>query len=136
MESVSHRGKVVQVTPEYTTVEIISSSACSACHASGLCGISEFTKKAVEVRSRAWEDFQPGEEVYVLLKASMGHKAVWLAYVAPLIVLVAVLMGSLALGAGELTAGLVAIAGIALYYLFLWLFRDRLRNEYVFTIER
>ena len=42
----------------------------------------------------------------------------------------------LALGAGELAAGLGAIAGVALYYLFLWLFRNRLRNEYVFTIER
>ena len=40
MEKVSHRGRVVQVTPEFTTVEIISSSACSACHASGLCGAS------------------------------------------------------------------------------------------------
>ncbi|MBR4134498.1 MAG: SoxR reducing system RseC family protein [Bacteroidales bacterium] len=136
METVSHRGKVVQVTPESTTVEIISSSACSACHASGVCGMSEYTKKAVEVPTRAWENFTPGEEVNVVLKASMGHKAVWLAYVLPLLVLVAVLMGTLALGAGELTAGLGAIAGVALYYLFLWLFRDRLRNEYVFTIER
>ena len=49
---------------------------------------------------------------------------------------VAILMGTLALGAGELAAGLGAIAGVALYYLFLWLFRNRLRNEYVFTIER
>jgi len=136
METVSHRGKVVEVTPSFTKVEIISSSACSACHASGICGISEYTRKAVEVPTRAWDDFKPGEEVNVLLKASMGHKAVWLAYVVPLLVLVAVLMGSLALGAGELAAGLGAIAGVALYYLFLWLFRDRLRSEYVFTIER
>jgi sigma-E factor negative regulatory protein RseC len=136
MESVSHKGKVVEVTPSFTTVEIISSSACSACHAAGLCGISEFTKKAVQVPTRTWYDFQPGEEVNVVLKASMGHKAVWLAYVAPLLVLIAVLMGALALGAGELLAGLGAVAGIAVYYLFLWLFKDKLRSEYVFTIER
>ena len=136
METVSHKGRIVQVTPEFTTVEIISASACSACHASGLCGMSEYTKKAVEVPTRAWENYQPGEEVNVLLKASMGHKAVWLAYVAPLVVLVAVLGLSLAAGAGELAAGLGALGGVALYYLFLWLFRDRLRNEYVFTIER
>ena len=136
MEAVSHRGKVVEVTPSFTTVEIISSSACSACHASGICGISEYTKKAIEVPTRAWDDFQPGEEVNVRLKASMGHKAVWLAYVVPLFILVAVLMGLLALGAGELAAGLGSIAGVALYYFFLWLFREKLRNEYVFTIER
>ena len=135
MESISHRGRIVRVTPEVTTVEIISSSACAACHASGVCGMSEYTKKAIEVRTRAWDSFEPGQEVNVVLKASMGHKAVWLAYVVPLLVLLAVLLGSLALGAGELAAGLGGIVGVGLYYLFLWLFRDRLRNEYVFAIE-
>ena len=135
MESISHRGMIVKVTPEFTTVEIISSSACSACHASGICGMSEYTKKAIEVPTRAWDSYEPGQEVNVVLKASMGHKAVWLAYVAPLCVLLAVLLGSLGLGAGELAAGLGAIGGVAVYYLFLWLFKDRLRNEYVFAIE-
>ena len=135
MESISHRGRIVRVTPEVTTVEIISSSACAACHASGVCGMSEYTKKAIEVRTRAWDNYEPGQEVNVVLKASMGHKAVWLAYVVPLLVLLAVLLGSLALGEGELAAGLGSIVGVGLYYLFLWLFRDRLRNEYVFAIE-
>ena len=135
MESISHRGRIVKVTPEFTTVEIISSSACSACHASGICGMSEYTKKAIEVPTRACDSYEQGQEVNVVLKASMGHKAVWLAYVAPLCVLLAVLLGSLGLGAGELAAGLGAIGGVAVYYLFLWLFKDRLRNEYVFAIE-
>ena len=135
MESISHRGRIVKVTPEFTTVEIISSSACSACHATGICGMSEYTKKAIEVPTRAWDHYETGQEVNVVLKASMGHKAVWLAYVAPLGVLLAVLLGALGLGAGELAAGLGAIGGVAVYYLFLWLFKDRLRNEYVFAIE-
>ena len=135
MERISHKGRVVKVTPEFTTVEIVSQSACSACHASGLCGLSEYTKKAIEVPTRAWDRYEPGQEVNVVLKASMGHKAVWLAYVAPLVVLLGVLLATLGLGAGELAAGLGALVGVALYYLFLWLFRDRLRREYIFTIE-
>ena len=135
MESVSHKGRIVSVTPEFTTVEIISESACSACHASGLCGMSEYTKKAIEVPTRAWDRFEPGQEVNVVLKATMGHKAVWLAYVAPLLVLLAVLAGALSAGVGELAAGLGALGGVAFYYLFLWLFREKLRREYVFTIE-
>ena len=52
------------------------------------------------------------------------------------LVLMAVLLGLNAAGLGELASGLAAIAAVGVYYLFLWLFRDRLRNEYVFTIER
>lgn len=135
MESVAHKGKITSVTPQLTTVEIISESACSACHAKGLCSMSESTAKLIEVPTRGWDTYEVGQEVNVVLKASMGHKAVWVAYVAPLIVMVAVLMTMLALHAGELAAGLAAIGGIALYYSVIWLLRDRLRDEYIFTIE-
>jgi sigma-E factor negative regulatory protein RseC len=135
MESVSHKGRVVQVTPSVTTVEIISESACSACHAAGLCGMSEYTKKAIEVPTRAWDRLEPGQEVNVVLRAAMGHKAVWLAYVAPLLVLLLVLLVALAAGVSELAAGLGAIGGVAVYFLCLWMFRKKLRNQYIFTIE-
>ena len=135
MESVSHKGRIVKITPQFTTVEIVSRSACSSCHAAGLCGMSEYTKKAIEVPAHAWDCYEVGQEVNVVLKASMGHKAVWLAYVTPLMVMVAVLLGLLAAGAGELTAGLGSIAAVAVYYGVIWLLRDRLRNEYIFEIN-
>ena len=71
----------------------------------------------------------------VVLKATMGLKAVWLAYFLPLVVLLGVALGLIALGVGEVAAGLAGLGAVALYYLVLWLLRDRLRNEYVFTIQ-
>ena len=76
-----------------------------------------------------------GDQVEVVLKASMGMKAVWLAYCIPLVVLLAVILGLMALGVAEVPAGLAGIAAVALYYLVLWLLRDRLKNEYIFTIK-
>jgi hypothetical protein len=35
----------------------------------------------------------------------------------------------------ELLLGLVAIAGVAVYYFGIWLFRDKLSNEIVFYIR-
>lgn len=135
MEKISHKGKIISITPEYTTVEILSESACASCHAKGLCGMSEVERKAIEVPTRGWDNFTVGQEVSVALKASMGHKAVWLAYVAPLIVMMAVLLGLFTAGVGELASGLASIAAVGVYYFCIWLFRERLRNEYVFSIE-
>ena len=132
---ISHRGRIVSITPELTTVEIVSESACAACHAKGLCSLGDSTVKQVELPTRGWDSYAVGQEVNVVLRASMGHKAVWLAYVLPLIVMVAALLGTLSAGGTELVAGLVAIGAVALYYLGVWLLRDRLRNEYVFTIQ-
>lgn len=131
---ITHIGRVASITPELTTVEIVSESACSACHAKGLCGASESTTKTVSVATKPWDSFNVGDEVTVTLKTSMGHKAVWIAYVAPLAVLVAVLLGSTGAGAGELAAGLLAIGAVAIYYFVIWLLRGRLQNEYKFNI--
>ena len=130
-----HTGKVVSMTPKTTTVQIVSQSACSECHAAGLCGLSEYTEKAIEVPTRPSATYGVGDEVQVVLKASMGFKAVWIAYFLPLVVLLAVALGLIALGVPEVVSGLAGIGAVALYYLGVWLLRDRLRNEYVFTIQ-
>lgn len=134
-EEISHSGIIRSITPETTVVEIVSHSACSSCHAKNLCGVGDSVTKEIEVPTSGWDNYNIGDEVEVVLKASMGHKAVWIAYAVPLVVLVVALFAATACGAGELVAGLCAIAAVALYYLVIWAFRDRLRNEYVFTIR-
>lgn len=136
MGDISHSGRIVEITPDFTTVEIVSESACSACHAKGLCGVSESTVKAVQLPTRGWDNYKVGDEVQLVLKASMGHKAVWLAYVIPLLVLLTVLLTLLFCGAGELTSALAGFGAVAAYYLVLWLCRKRLQNEYIFNIKQ
>ena len=54
-----------------------------------------------------------GDEVQVVLKASMGFKAVWLAYFLPLVVLLAVALGLIVLGVSEVAAGLAGLGAVA-----------------------
>lgn len=132
---ISHEGRIVEITPEYTRVMIVSKAACASCHAKGLCGLGEIKDKYVEVPTRGWDNYKVGDDVVVTLKASMGHKAVWLAYVAPLAIMMAVILVLVQTGHSELTAGLCSIAGIAVWYFIIWLLRDKLRNEYNFNIK-
>lgn len=134
-EEVNHKGKVIKMTPQVTTVAILQDGACAGCHAAGLCGMAEVAEKAVEVPTDPYAGYGVGDEVSVVLKASMGMKAVWLAYFIPLLVLLAVILGLIGLGVAEVPAGLAGIAAVAVYYLLLYLFRDKLRNEYIFTIK-
>ena len=135
-ETVSHIGKVISADPQFIQVEIVSESACGACHAKGLCGVGEQKVKQVSVPTPVSPFYEVGEEVFVDLKASMGHKAVWIAYALPLVVLLAVIGILLRAGTGELTAGLGGIAAVAVYYLCIWLLRRRLRDQYIFTIRK
>ena len=134
-EQVKHKGKVVSITPQLTTVEIVSHAACSECHAASVCGLSEYTEKAIQVPTSPYSKYGVGDEVQVVLKASMGMKAVWIAYFLPLMILLGVALGLIALGVSEVWAGIAGIAAVSVYYFVIWLLRDRFRNEYVFSIE-
>lgn len=134
-ESISHKGVVIKVTPQVTTVSFTQHGACSQCHAAPLCGMGDMAQKVVEVPTDPYTKRQVGDEVDVLLKASMGFKAVYLAYLIPLLIILAVILGLLALGVQEVVAALAGLGAVALYYLLLWLFRSKLQNEYVFVLS-
>lgn len=135
MEEIRHRGKIVDIDPVVTKVEILRTSACSACHAKELCGFSEEEKRIVDVATSGFDPHQIGEEVTLCMKKSMGMKAVWIAYVIPLVILVISVLVLSAFGLGELAMGLGAIAAVALYYVVILCFRDRLSNEFIFYIK-
>ncbi len=96
--------------------------------------MGDVAEKVVELPTDPYNKHAVGDEVEVLLKASMGFKAV--AYLIPLVILLAAILGLMALGVGEVVAGLSGIAAVAVYYFLLWLFRGKLQTEYVFTIKR
>ena len=135
-DEISHPGKVLEITPSQILVQIEARSACASCHASALCGMSESEQKIIGVPATLKDSYLPGQEVDVVLKASMGHKAVWLAYCIPLVVLLAVMFTALKTGASELAAAGMGLLATAAYYFVIWLLRDRLRTEYNFIIRK
>ncbi len=135
-ELISHKGSVVSADSKKVSVEIVSESACAACHAAGLCGMSESRKKIVEVPAPAGMEYFPGQEVEVCLAPKTGLKAVLLSYVLPVMFLLILILSLSLIGLGELAAGVISILGVALYYLILYLFKDRLAEGYEFFIRR
>jgi sigma-E factor negative regulatory protein RseC len=132
---IMHSGKILEINPDFTTVQIIVSSACATCHAKSMCGMSEDEEKVIMVPTDPYADHQVGDEVQVMTKMTMGLKAVWISYVIPLAILMILILSLSSVIGNELLLGLVAIAGVALYYFFIWLFRDKLSNEFVFYIK-
>ena len=135
-DEIAHEGRIMEINPEFTTVEILSSSACASCHAKGLCGMSEEEKKLIMVPTDPYTVYEEGEIVDVMTKKSMGLKAVWISYVIPLVILLILILSLSPVIGNEAYTGLAAIGGVALYYFIIWLIRDRLENEFVFYIKQ
>lgn len=136
---ITHKAKVIDMTPDFTTIEIMVSSACSECHAKGLCGVSESEEKVISLPTDPYATYNVGDEVILATKKSMGFKAVWISYVIPLAVLMILILSLLSIfedvQCKETIAGLGSLAGVGVYYFVIWLLRDRLKNEFVFYIK-
>ena len=138
-ERIEHEGRVIAVDKDYISVEIVNKSACAACHAKAVCGASDEAVKVVEVAQDVTtlaEDYQVGETVNVVMRSAMGTQAVWLAYVVPLILLMASILVFSLCGAGELLMGLGSLGVVALWYLGVFLMRDKISKIFIFSIEK
>lgn len=132
---ITHTGKIMEITPDFTTVQIVVSSACASCHAKSLCGMSEDEEKIIMLPTDPYATYNVGDEVQVYTKMSMGLKAAWISYVIPLAILMILILSLSAVIESEALRALAAIGGVGVYYFFIWLFRERLANEFVFYIK-
>lgn len=135
-KNVSHKGTIVEIAEGNIKVEIINKSMCAACHAKGFCSAGDSKDKIIDVAYYNNGEFSLGDEVEVTMKRSMGFKAVWISYVIPLAILMIFLLTLQGLGFCELHAGLAAAGAVCVYYLVVYLFRDKIADKFVFTIAK
>lgn len=133
---VTQEGVIIEVTATSALVEIESRGACASCQLNGSCVGSESECKIVEVALTPYQHYQIGERVAVKMEHSMGFKAVWIAYVLPLILLILTMVILSTVGVNELYIAIVTIGVITLYYIGLSLFRNHLNKDFTFKIEK
>lgn len=131
--SIAHKGVVRTITNDMITVAIATESACGDCHAKNICGFSEVSEKIVHVSNNGSQNVQIGDEIQVTMDSSLGTKAVLLAYIIPLFILIASLFFFLQIST-ELVAASVAIALVVCYFLILHKKRNQLERKFSFSI--
>ena len=129
-----HRGTVESVTNDTVIVSVMPESACAGCHAKSICG-EHGEKREIVVKTPYAAEYIPGERVIVALEHNrMGLISVVWSYVLPLIILVGVLFGARAFGVEDGIAALSSMAAITLYYVTLYLMRNKFDKKIKFTI--
>lgn len=138
-KEILHTGRIVEIGPQVISVEIVNKSACATCHAKGVCGASDEQVRIIDVPQTITtrvEDYRVGEEVSLRLSQSLGLRAVFIAYVVPLMVLMASILVLSATQLQQLYVGIFSLAAVAVYYIFVAIFRDKLEKVFTFSIEK
>ena len=134
-ETISHEGVVTKITDDELEIKILAQSACAACHAKSACGMGEQAEKILTVPRPKGKDFAIGQKVNVRMVIGQGNKAAVLAYLIPILLLLAVLFVCLGLGLNEGIAAPISIVALIPYYIVLYLRRDKLKNRFSYIIE-
>ena len=132
---IDHAGVIDRIEGDRARVRIMSESACASCHAKGACSAADQEEKYIDVPLEE-NNYQTGDAVRVEVSRNLGMKAVALGYVYPFLLLMAVLVGMLALGVPELKSGLFALLSLVPYYLLLYLFRNRIDSNFTFSLKK
>ena len=139
---IKHDGIIIALNEDGTAlVRIVQTSACAACKAKAMCASAESAEKEMTVTlansPSPIADIKVGDEVEVMVQQKMGWKAVVLAYLLPFFVMLAVmLIGNAIWAVREEILGTIALCAMALYYLLLGMFKDKLQKEFSFTARK
>ena len=131
---ITHNGVVSQVDGRKVTVQFVQQSACAACHAKMLCSSGDAKQRSV-VADSFGQEFHVGEAVTVDVTTQLAHTAMLYAFVLPTIVALVVLFPAIG-WLGEMLACVVTLGTLALYYVVLYGFRNRLDRKVVFVLHK
>ena len=148
---IKHDGIIIALNEDGTAlVRIVQTSACAACKAKAMCASAESAEKEMTVQlaypqplpegkgeNTSHQTYAVGDTVEVMVQQKMGWKAVVLAYLLPFFVMLAVMfIGNAIWAVREEILGTVALCAMAMYYLVLGLFKDKLQKEFSFTARK
>lgn len=134
-ESIQHQGKIEKIENGIIYVRIIQQSACSGCHAKGMCSASDMKVKTVEIPDSSGL-YHVGEEVEICGKASLGMQAVGIAFVVPLVLMVLAIAVSTNLSWSDSVSSLLALIVLVVYYIVLYSLRGKLKRQFIFTLKK
>jgi len=130
---IQHEGIVQTADDNEVTVIISSNSACSGCHAEGMCSLSGREEKIINIPGKY--NVNPGDRVMVMMKQTMGYTALFLGYIIPLLAVIISLAIMVSFSVPELTSGLLSAGILVPYYAILYLMKNRINKKFVFTLK-
>lgn len=134
-EKFEHIGTVESFQNGLLKVRVQQLSACSGCHAKDLCTSAEKKDRILEI-DNVTGSFTTKDTVLVQAQSSMGMKAVLIAFVIPLILLVGAYFISFSIKHDEGFGALISLIVLIVYFTILSRFKKQLKNQFIFTIKK
>lgn len=126
---------VIAITDRELELEVCRPEACGHCKAKSVCAAGGEGGHRLTLANDG-QGYAVGEQVGLLMRRSIGLKAVAIAYLLPVVLMMASLFLLQSIGLSETLSGLAVLGLLAVYFLLLRLFRARLQRNITIEIEK
>ena len=141
-EHIDHQGTVTAISANSAegtltaTVKLEGNHDCSGCRAAALCGVAGKGSDTISVPLTAHEAgrLHIGDRVTLRGTERMHRRAIMLATVLPCVTLVAVMVALYLLTGSQPVAAIGGLAAMVIFFLVLFLARNRVAHEFSFTL--
>lgn len=129
MKEIAHTGVVEHADDNGYRIRVVAKSACADCHAKGSCSMSDMKEKYIEIPADRVRKLSQGETVTVIIGRATASYAVWIAYVVPLLLMIASGILLVTLNVNQGVSGMVILGVLAVYFLLLVRFRKTINRK-------
>lgn len=126
---------VIRADASEIEVEVCRPEACAACKAKSVCSEGGGQGKRMTLVNDG-QGYRVGEQVTLVMRRSSGLKAVLIAYLLPVFLIVAALLVFQATNVKETEAALLTLGILGLYFVVVRLLRGRIKRELTIEIEK
>jgi len=133
VDCVIKSGVVESIGDDYIKVRIHNESACSMCYSKGVCTSLGSGERTIEVEPDNRHPVKQGDTVDIQMVSTSGFMAVLFGYVLPFVLLLGTLL-AVSNFMSEVLAALLSIGILIPYYLLLYLFKNKMRRYFRFTL--
>ncbi|MEE1142094.1 MAG: SoxR reducing system RseC family protein [Bacteroidales bacterium] len=135
-DCVEQKGIVIKKQEDKLVVKIEQKSTCSSCHARGACTSLDKKDKEIEIKSKDTANYNIGDVVIITISTKLGMKAVLIAFVLPLILIVLALFLSIKIfSLSQSLSALISLLVLSAYYFLLYKQNLFLSKQFNFTIK-
>lgn len=135
-DCVEQKGIVIKTQADKITVKIEQKSTCASCHARGACTSLDKKDKEIEVKTKEANNYNIGDEIIITISTKLGMKAVFIAFVLPLILLVISLFLTIQLFLlSQPLSALISLVVLTAYFFVLYKQKRFLSKEFNFSIK-
>lgn len=127
-----HEGVAEDVDGRTAVVRFVQNGACGSCTLKSVCNPAEQRVRTVTAAHDG--TVAPGDRVQVGVAESVAWLSILFSFVFPFLVVATTFFYVYLRGGNDIAAGLLSIAALPLYYLLIYLNRQRFRSKVQFTV--